>query len=553
MTKMERWHALLLMSLAAAAPRSAEALLITLPDGSFASGCGTAATAPRRPARAESRLASERNYVTPGGSFRVHFNTSENRTGPVAPTDADGNGVPDWVDLVATVADSLEAMFRGLGYTNPLGDGGAGSGPEYDLYVTELSGQQAYGFTWPGSDGYMQIDNDYSEALYGTHGEAGLRVTLAHELYHAVQFTYVGGFDIAWWQETTATFMEEIAYPDIDDYLQYLNPELFSGRHTFFEDPSWSLNYKPSNSDAHMYGAAVFCHFLDQSAPEVGQEAIKYTFQHMEIVGSSTAAVVAALEEKMGRRSDDLLADFWVWCYFSGDRTIPGRFFRDAAGYAYPPPNDVPDGDWIVSDLSSRRSVGRRAEVSPLGGWIVRFAPDGSEGGFRLRLQGIGSSPWAWRVVVVGPDSVAVFVPEDGRMDVGGWDRMADVVLVAANGSVSGDRYAFTYTAEYDPALERPTAEALVVELEQNRPNPFNVSTEIPFSLSAAAPVRLSVFDVTGRKVRTLLDGVWLSADTHGTKWDGLTTNGRAAAAGAYTFRLDADGVVRVRRMTLLR
>jgi hypothetical protein len=86
--------------------------------------------------------------------------------------------------------------------------------------------------------------------------------------------------------------------------------------------------------------------------------------------------------------------------------------------------------------------------------------------------------------------------------------------------------------------------------LGPNRPNPFNPSTTIQFDLSSAEHVRLEIYDVLGRRVRTLLNAE-LAAGLHEARWDGQGADGRTAAAGVYFYRLAAGGVVEIRSMTL--
>jgi photosystem II stability/assembly factor-like uncharacterized protein len=88
--------------------------------------------------------------------------------------------------------------------------------------------------------------------------------------------------------------------------------------------------------------------------------------------------------------------------------------------------------------------------------------------------------------------------------------------------------------------------------LEQNRPNPFSLSTEIHFSLARRAEVRLDIFNVRGQRVRTLVAHTLL-AGRHATTWDGRDGAGREAAGGVYFYRLQADGCSVTRRMMLLR
>jgi hypothetical protein len=83
-------------------------------------------------------------------------------------------------------------------------------------------------------------------------------------------------------------------------------------------------------------------------------------------------------------------------------------------------------------------------------------------------------------------------------------------------------------------------------------PNPFNPITRITFDLSAQARVELSVFNVAGRKVATLVDRE-LEAGTHTLVWDGRTREGVVAASGIYFCRLTAGSLVQTKKMVLLR
>jgi flagellar hook assembly protein FlgD len=84
-------------------------------------------------------------------------------------------------------------------------------------------------------------------------------------------------------------------------------------------------------------------------------------------------------------------------------------------------------------------------------------------------------------------------------------------------------------------------------------PNPFRDRTEVVFSLPRRMTAQLSVFDVTGRRVRTLAGGE-LAAGEHRVPWDGRDQSGRSAAAGAYFVRLDvASGMPLVKRVLMLR
>jgi plastocyanin len=95
-----------------------------------------------------------------------------------------------------------------------------------------------------------------------------------------------------------------------------------------------------------------------------------------------------------------------------------------------------------------------------------------------------------------------------------------------------------------------PTA---AVTMETPWPNPFNPRAEVRFTLAAAGPVDLEVFDARGRLVRTLLAGEHRAADTHRIAWDGMDDAGSGAPSGTYLFRVRSAGYEQVVKGTLVR
>ena len=83
-------------------------------------------------------------------------------------------------------------------------------------------------------------------------------------------------------------------------------------------------------------------------------------------------------------------------------------------------------------------------------------------------------------------------------------------------------------------------------------PNPFNPLTTLRFDLPVGGRVRLAVYDVAGRLLRTLLD-VDLPAGSHTAVWDGRDSVGRSLASGSYFARLQAGGRLQTVRMSLVR
>jgi agmatine/peptidylarginine deiminase len=88
--------------------------------------------------------------------------------------------------------------------------------------------------------------------------------------------------------------------------------------------------------------------------------------------------------------------------------------------------------------------------------------------------------------------------------------------------------------------------------LHQNYPNPFNPSTHIGFRISNFGLVSLDVFDVTGRRITTLLQEE-LQPDEYKVSWDGRDEKGQQVASGVYIYRLESKGFVQTRKMLLLK
>ena len=97
-----------------------------------------------------------------------------------------------------------------------------------------------------------------------------------------------------------------------------------------------------------------------------------------------------------------------------------------------------------------------------------------------------------------------------------------------------------------------PGAGAGMLELEQNQPNPFNPSTTIAFTLASPMRARLTIYDATGRALRTLTDGM-VGSGRHEVQWDGRDARGGRVASGVYAYRLEASGMASTRRMIILK
>ena len=103
----------------------------------------------------------------------------------------------------------------------------------------------------------------------------------------------------------------------------------------------------------------------------------------------------------------------------------------------------------------------------------------------------------------------------------------------------------FDPTYELGPGVSQPT-------LAGNAPNPFRGQTTVEFALPEQSRVTVAVYDMMGRKVATLVDGV-KGVGTHRVRWDGQSDGGQALSSGVYLLRMRADEQSETRRMTIVR
>jgi hypothetical protein len=88
--------------------------------------------------------------------------------------------------------------------------------------------------------------------------------------------------------------------------------------------------------------------------------------------------------------------------------------------------------------------------------------------------------------------------------------------------------------------------------LSQNYPNPFNPNTAVVFGLRSGGHVSLSIYDASGRLVRTLVEGE-LTAGRYEESWNGTGADGKAVSSGVYFYRLITKEFDETRKMILLR
>jgi hypothetical protein len=102
------------------------------------------------------------------------------------------------------------------------------------------------------------------------------------------------------------------------------------------------------------------------------------------------------------------------------------------------------------------------------------------------------------------------------------------------------------------PVLDAASLEILENRLLQNYPNPFNPSTTIQYWVAKENPVQITIYNVNGQKVRTLVAETCIPG-RYSAVWDGRDDGGIAVATGMYLYRLRVGPYSSVKKMLMLK
>jgi Family of unknown function (DUF6055) len=401
-----------------------------------------------------------------GPNICIHWvdSTSDAPGGPL-----DTNGIPVYVDRALATAENVWNQEVGtMGYRAPLSDAASTDhGPDgrLDIYLNNLGPQSLYGYcttddpkvatlgdpgvSWDVS-AYCVVDNNYAERIFRNHTPIqNLKVTLAHEFFHAVQFSYDVGED-AWLMEGTATWMEDQVYTTINDNRQYL-------QNSQLKYPWVPLDH--SASCCFQYGSWIWFRFLSET---MGAGVIQQIWDRADgATGGpddySTQAIrhVLADHHTTFRKK---FASFAVW------NKIPRQRYSEGKAGRYPTP--IGSGSFALGAMHT--STGWLAvKLRHMSSIYVTFKPgrsDGPRGHLTVQFDGPrnGFGPEGRLMVFTRSGAVNVKTYKlnrngDGSLRVGfGRGHVSRVVLIETNASTRFDCWnAKQYSCQGAPLDDR--------------------------------------------------------------------------------------------------
>jgi DNA/RNA endonuclease YhcR with UshA esterase domain len=152
----------------------------------------------------------------------------------------------------------------------------------------------------------------------------------------------------------------------------------------------------------------------------------------------------------------------------------------------------------------------------------------------------------------IGPYTIAAGDTNGGAFAIVVGNSMAELLANARLAQKVGVEEFKTNMQILTGVGEQPEQLPTAFALDQNYPNPFNPATTIRFALPNNAPVRMSVYDILGREVRTLMNAD-LNAGFHQVVWDGKNNAGTSVSSGVYIYRIEAGSFISTKKMMLMK
>ena len=272
----------------------------------------------------------------------VHW--TEGGTAAPPATDGDSDGVPDQVeDSLAAAATSWETIVNHLGFRAPLPDGRSrfdGGNTKFDIYLADTGATNLGGYVSSDdprlADGsnykfrdvsaFMVVDNDFRSGQFpdGT-ADGTMKVTIAHELFHASQFAYDYAED-RWFTEGTATWVEDEVFDSIDLNRGALSKSPIGVTTT-------SLDF---GRNGHEYGSWLFFRYLSE---KFGTNIIKRAWRLADDGATQPSTdrlrtfSMAALRRALTEQDRDLQR---VFASFARDNLRPEVTYDEGATYPKP-------------------------------------------------------------------------------------------------------------------------------------------------------------------------------------------------------------------------
>ena len=489
------------------------------------------------------------SIVSPGGNFRIHYATEGSDR--VSPEDQNRNSIPDYVERAVEYFDhSHSVIVDGLGFKPPAPDS-SGQGEKFDIYLVALS--RTYGITWleetiPGNPNgyscYIEVENDFDG--FKTPQLYALRVTCAHEYFHAVQVGYRYREEDVFFMEMCSTWMEDFVYDEVNDYLLYLN--------NFFNNINYPFYH--TNNSWFEYGSCLWIHMI---VKKYEPAVVRKVWEHIPKQTAFTA--IQEVLEKYGTTFNQELANFGLWNYFTGSRADTINYYSE--GNLYPEVKFYGDHTLQGNTLNLEENMRKLSSIyfhltdsyggKNIGLVITNFEiPDDNYittdlANFNLHLASIASG--------VDEDNLFLFLINNlVRLTDNVGVRLGDESLNQKNWSAKAVISDFNNQSEIVQFFPSPSFKMNTDYIYKIFPNPFIIGQHDSLKVynvisDPQGSSEIHLFTSNGRLVKK--DS--FDAPKYRYSWDGRNENGKFVSSGVYLVLLRAGGTVDMKKLAVVR
>ena len=487
--------------------------------------------------------------------FRFHYSTS----GPhaVDTKDIDNNLRPDYVEEVIKVFDYVaDKLHNEMGYTRPPSDGyysstrDKGGSNHYDIYIRSIPSKY-YGYVQPEeySQGngdnerselrneknaftsYMAIRNNYKK--FSLSELENIKVTAAHEYFHAIQFGY-DGWEKPWLLEASAIWMEEEIYDEINDCYQYMKD--------WFKYPHKSLD----ESGFHWYGSFIFFEYIEQHMG--GSDTIRKIMEasvqsNSKEKDGSHLAINQAL--KLNNHSfQKALNGMSVANQIMSSFESKNYSYEEAESY----PVDGPNISDIINFQFGRKDTINSSKLSRFGSEYFQVI---SNDPVLINLTNkSGSLPDLQLNAILKKNDNSYSIISNPSINIDPSELKSIFLSIVSQDTIGGNW-------DYQLSVENGKSGTNInspIEFVLNRPypNPFNGSIKFSLYVIKDSKITIDLIGINGRRIIRLFSGE-LSSGNHNYNWRGIDQNGNQVSSGVYYIKVSGEKTGEWKPITFLK
>ena len=475
------------------------------------------------------------------GEIRLHYTTSGYHA--VNNSDINGNNIPDYIDSVAIIFENVtNNLHNKMGYLLPPSDGhytltrDKGGSEHYDVYIRNLSSKY-YGYVQPEEfaqgngdneqsntfkevnafTSYMAIRNNYSN--FSLDELNALKVTIAHEYYHAIQFGY-DGWEKPWLLEASAVWMEEEIYDEINDCYQYMEE--------WFNFPHRSLD----ESGYHWYGSFIFFEYIEQHMG--GNSIIREILDQSASIDSreidgSHLAIDQALN-KLNYSFQQALNGMSIANFIMSSRPNAGDFsYEEADSYPVNGPAILKQVNFQMGIVDTIKSI----SLSRFGSEYIQISSTTPVQIDLENLTGPYSDIQLNTIIKKNDDSYLILSTPSINIDP--IDVKSIHLSIVSQDSLSNN---WNYHLIIQDGKSGTDSNVPIdFKLTNPYPNPFNGLVKFSVYMLRETKLTIDIFDISGRKVKRIYNDR-LSSGNHSFSWHGKNISKHKLSSGIYYIKV---------------